>query len=124
VRWWPVLVWTGLIFAASSIPGSKFGDVGFEFSDKIVHGVEYGVLGFLVFLAARPEISPAGLSAFAVALVWVMLTGLVDENYQRLIPLRDSSLADWWADVLGGAIGAAVAWRTGYKGPWTRRRDR
>lgn len=124
VRWWPALAWTGLIFAASSIPGSRFEDVGFEIPDKLVHGLEYAVLGFLVFVAARGQGPSAGVRAFALAVSWGLLTGIADESYQRLIPLRDPSVADWVADVLGAAVGAAIAWRTGFEGPLVRRRDR
>jgi VanZ family protein len=123
-RWWPALVWTGLIFTASSIPGSKLDDVGFDFPDKLVHGIEYAILGFLVFSAVRSEGSSGAARAFVVALSWAWLTGIADENYQRLIPLRDPSLADWWADVVGAVVGAAIAWRIGFRGPWARRRER
>lgn len=123
-RWWPALVWTGLIFVASSIPGSKLDDVGFEIPDKLVHGIEYAVLGFLVFVAARGQGPTAGVRAFALALAWGLVAGTADENYQRLTPLRDPSVADWLADVIGTAVGAAVAWRTGFQGPWVRRRNR
>ena len=124
VRWWPALAWTGLIFAASSIPGSRFEDVGFDIPDKLVHGIEYAVLGFLVFVAARGQGSSAGARAFTIAVGWALLTGIADENYQRMIPLRDSSVADWVADVIGAVVGAAIAWRTGFEGPWVRRRGR
>ena len=64
---------------------------------------------------------------FAVILVAAALgalVGAVDENYQRLIPLRDPSFADWIADLVGTTSGAALAWWSGFSGLAGRRRHR
>ena len=104
-RWWPVFAWTAVIFAASSVPGSRLDDVGFDVPDKLIHGLEYSVLGFLAFRAS----SGSRTGAFAGAVLIGIGVGALDENYQRLIPLRDSSAADWLADGLGAAVGAGVS---------------
>jgi VanZ family protein len=123
-RWWPALAWTGLVFAASSIPGSTLEDTGLEIPDKLIHGIEYSVLGFLVFGAARAEGHAAAGRAFFVAVAWAMATAALDENYQRLTPMRDPSFGDWLADAIGAAVGAAIAWRSRFEGRWARRRQR
>ena len=119
-RWWPALVWTALIFTASSIPGSRLDEVGLRIPDKLVHGLEYAVLGALLM---RPLRAGPSRYAFVVAVVLGALVGAVDENYQRLIPMRDSSIADWMADLVGSAAGAAVAWWSVRYGRPGRRRD-
>ena len=118
-RWWPVLAWTAVIFAASSVPGSRLDDVGVEIPDKVVHGLEYGILGFLAFRSG-PR---GGARAFFLALLIGVGVGFLDESYQRIIPLRDSSAADWLADVLGTAFGAGVAASIRYAGLRGRRRS-
>jgi VanZ family protein len=120
-RWWPALLWTGLIFAASSVPGSRLDDVGLEIPDKLVHGIEYAVLGFLVFGGARGPGQRSRARSFLLALLAAAVIGIADENYQRLIPYRDTSLADWGADVLGAACGAGLAWATRFEGLRVRR---
>jgi len=122
-RWWSVLVWIGLIFAASSVPGSTLDDVGIEIPDKIVHGFEYAVLGLLAFGARRQSRPREGRRAFLVAVAIGAAVGIVDENYQRLIPLRDASVADALADLVGAVIGSAIAWHFGFRGLPPRRRD-
>jgi len=118
-RWWPVLVWTAVIFAASSVPGSRLDDVGLEIPDKLVHGVEYAVLGFLAFRSGPGSRA----RAFVLAVLIGIGVGILDENYQRIIPLRDSSAADWLADGLGTAVGAGVAASNRFAGPRGRRRN-
>jgi VanZ family protein len=123
-RWWPALAWTALIFGASSIPGSRLEDVGFRIPDKLVHGLEYAVLGALLCGILRAGARRPEWRAFLIAVALGALVGALDENYQRLIPLRDSSFADWIADLVGCAAGAALAWRTGFSGLRRPRRDR
>jgi VanZ family protein len=123
-RWWPALLWTVLIFAASSVPGSRLEDVGLSIPDKLVHGIEYAILGFLVFAAFRSSGTRVRSRAFVLALLSSAAIGAVDETYQRLISLRDPSLADWCADLIGAAVGAGLAWRTGFEGRRARRSKR
>ena len=47
-RWVPPALWAALILLLTSIPNPDVGGVGFPGADKIVHGMLYLVLGWLV----------------------------------------------------------------------------
>lgn len=79
--------------------------------DKLVHGVLYGVEGFLLFFAiAWPTPGRTFLKALAVAgmlAVW----GTLDEIHQAFIPGRFMEGMDAVLDASGGFFGALVAAR-------------
>ena len=107
-RWWPALAWAGLILGMSSVPGSRLDDVGLQVPDKLVHAVEYAVLGVLALRAATDR-GPVSRRAFWLAIAFAALIGVLDENYQRLVPQRESSAADWVADLVGTFAGVSLA---------------
>jgi VanZ family protein len=109
-RWLPVAVYVALIFSLSAqagltVPGT------FEWRDKIAHTLEYGVLGFLVFRAARdtwpnaPVLRRMILAALAVATL-----GAIDEYFQAFVPGRDSTVYDWYADATGATLSQIICW--------------
>ena len=107
--WLPLVLWIAAILGASSIPGPALARVGLSIKDSLAHGVEYGVLGFLI---ARGEIMLRGRSAaaaWAVAALGAIALGALDETYQRFIPGRFPAVSDWIADSIGAALGAAIA---------------
>jgi VanZ family protein len=104
--WLPPLVYMILIFHLSS-ESQPMPEVTAHVWDKLLHVTEYGVLGALFCRALRGE----GLgwrAAFIAAALAAGAYGASDEWHQAFVPLRDSSVRDWVADLLGGAIGAAV----------------
>jgi VanZ family protein len=107
-RWWPALAWAGLLLGLSSIPGSRLDDVGLRVPDKLVHALEYGVFAALV-LRGSSRGAHVGRREILGAVVVAALLGAIDENYQRLIPQREPSLADWVADITGATGGAWFA---------------
>jgi VanZ family protein len=114
-RWWPVFLWSGIIFAMSSVPGSRLDEVGLSVPDKLVHASEYAILGFLALRAHTRGGNALDRRVVAVAVLTGICVGALDETYQRLIPQRDSSAKDWVADVVGTAFGvlfaAGLVWR-------------
>lgn len=74
------------------------------FADKLVHTVEYGILGALTTWAAPGALS--GGQRIASAIGTGLAVGAADEVYQRSVPGRQSSLADLAADVVGATLGA------------------
>jgi VanZ family protein len=104
--WLPPLVYMLLIFHWSS-ESQPMPVVTAHVWDKLLHFIEYGGLGALYYRALRGEgLGWAG--AFAAAAVAAGVYGASDEWHQSFVPLRDSSIRDWFADLLGGAIGAAI----------------
>lgn len=104
----PLVLWIGVVFAVSSIPGRTLLEVGFDVQDSLAHLIEYAVLGFLGFRMLRAE----GMGSAAALLGVVVLgavVGAADENYQRLIPGRMTTWSDYLADLAGAGVGATVA---------------
>ena len=102
--WGPVCAYAGLIFylSSQSHPEDQLPSFIGLFSDKILHAVEYAMLGGLFYRAFRwgtnDAVKPwAGLLAVAAA----SLYGLSDEIHQAFVPNRESSGLDWLADPCG-----------------------
>lgn len=108
-RWSPVLLWCLAILALSSIPGSTIGRVGLRIPDKLIHGIEYSILGYL---ALRQQLGDASISrrrAVLTTLVLGVAVGALDESYQRLVPQRTPSWGDLLADTIGVSVGILLA---------------
>jgi VanZ family protein len=73
--------------------------------DKVLHGIQYAVLGFLW---CRFVGGPAGTRVF---LGWAAaaLFGITDELHQLFVVGRVASVLDWGADCVGALAGAAAA---------------
>jgi VanZ family protein len=103
--WLPVVLWAGLIFTLSSLPGLAT-DLGVwdVVLRKLAHVVEYTVLGFLLVRAlGREPLSLALGSAYAVT----------DEVHQAFVSGRHGSPLDWAIDTVGVVTGVLLAsrWR-------------
>jgi len=114
LRWLPVVIWIGVILGLSSIP--SLGPAGqlFTGSDKIVHMIEYGVLGFVFARACRLRDGSLWRAALIAAALGLTI-GVGDELYQRSVPGRTSDPYDALADGVGAALGSVVRVR------WSRR---
>jgi len=112
--WLPVCAYAGYIFYLSSLPHPEdefsFLLFSFEFleglGDKIVHLLEYGILGILFYRAFRY----AGGARAAHSAVWLAILasaayGLTDEIHQVFVPLRVADPLDLVADTLGASVG-------------------
>jgi len=117
--WGPVCAYAALIFYVSSQshPEEQLPFVT-HFSDKVVHAVEYAVLGGLcyrAFHASRRE--EWRWQTMLLAIVFTSLYGISDEIHQAFVPFRESSWLDWVADTIGGAIGAGAMYRVWFLRP-------
>lgn len=112
--WLPVVLYAGVIFYMSSLshPEEQLPSLLFkEVSDKVLHAVEYAVLGGLCYRAFRWGVNGQVAShALLFAIVTASLYGMTDETHQLFVPFRESSWQDWLADTAGAAIGA-LSWR-------------
>lgn len=111
--WGPVCGYAGLIFYLSAQPHPEE-HVPFvmHFSDKVLHAVEYAVLGALCYRALRGSGSDAWRQqAIPVAILLASLYGASDEVHQAFVPFRDANWLDWVADTVGAVIGVTVMHR-------------
>ncbi len=73
--------------------------------EERIHFVEYGVLGYLLFLAVSQWARPV-----VTSLLMVLMAGTIDEAIQWALPSRVGDLKDILLNTLGGAIGINVGW--------------
>jgi VanZ family protein len=80
-------------------------------ADKLIHVVEYAILGWLVRRAIAVGLDlPA--TPWWIAGALAALYGCTDELHQLFVPGRSGDGADAAADLLGGLLGARLArWR-------------
>ncbi len=124
VRYWlPVILYVGLIFGASSIPGRDIPTL-FPSSDKLEHLTEYSLFGLLLGRAFRFTIGGDRGKIWSLSTVLVGgFVGGMDELYQRFTPGRTSDIRDWVMDV--AAVSLAVLFTQYVRvHPIGRRRDR
>jgi VanZ family protein len=106
LSWLLVALWAGVIFCASSRPGSTIPG-GWSVQG---HLSEYFVFGVLLAAAlgdTRPTVRIA-LIAIAIA----SLYGVTDELHQHFTPGRTPDPVDWATDTVGATAGAfaLLAW--------------
>lgn len=100
--WLPVMLWLALIFTLSSIPLNGHVVRMFRHQDKLIHVIEYGILGVLL---VRAVFFPgARVWRFWGCIAAAVLVGAVDEFHQSFIPGR---MMDW-KDLLADATGALI----------------
>ncbi len=109
--WGPVILFMGLIFWSSSIPGTPpsppgepekddFVSIICRYFDKPIHATVYAGLAALVMRA----LTLRGITwrrAAGVALLICLAFGAGDEWHQSFVLYRESSLDDWIADAIG-----------------------
>lgn len=112
ILWFPVLVCTGIIFYASSLPASDIPPL-FPFQDIAFHFIIYSMLALFFCRGlrnSRPRTQFAR-NVFITA-VFVFLYALSDEFHQSFVPGRFASGFDVFIDTLGGFTGSLVyKWR-------------
>jgi VanZ family protein len=111
--WWlAVVAYVALIFLVSSRPSLR-SPVTFPLWDKVVHLVEYALLGFLGLRAVHASWSSRGGARLPVRVVLVLGCGLavalLDELFQSTVPGRDASVWDFLVDVIGLIAGVGFA---------------
>lgn len=111
--WGPVALYAALIFYLSSqshpeqyVPNFLFPKLG----DKVLHAIEYALLGFLCYRAFRHGAGAWG-EHYAVlsAVVAATIYGATDEWHQAFVPFRESDPWDLATDLAGALIGV-IAW--------------
>jgi len=109
--WAPVCAYLGLIFYLSSQSNPEESLPSFIdlFNDKVLHAVEYAVLGGLCYRAFRWGTSQSWQElAVPLAILLAALYGASDEVHQWFTPFREATWQDWVADVIGATIGVVT----------------
>ena len=102
--WMPVLLYCSIIFylSSQSYPGRQFPSFLFDLSDKLLHGIAYGILGILLFRAFHQTTTPR--VSISLAIVCSMAFGISDEFHQWFVPHRQADTLDVVADTLGATF--------------------
>jgi VanZ family protein len=103
--WLPLLVYAGLIFYLSSLPNPPQ-PFTFSSADKVLHIVEYAILGILIINLLKHYFPDQGnKQLISLAVVLSTLYGISDEFHQYFVPFRDANLFDVLADGIGSCLG-------------------
>lgn len=103
----PVFVYTVAIFIGSSLPvGGQFNILG---KDKILHAIEFGLYAITMNIA----IVYSGNAKYVredifYTILFSMFYAAFDEIHQGFVPLRDCSIYDFMADVIGIVFFSAI----------------
>lgn len=89
------------IFLLSHQEKVPFIELGFDFSDKLLHVAAYFVFGITILVAL--------IANFKLSDIWVCIISVFigsvyaasDEFHQSMIKGRNSSIYDWFADLIG-----------------------
>ena len=103
--WLPLLVYAGLIFYLSSLPNPPQ-LFTFSSADKVLHIVEYVILGILIINLLKHYFPDQGnKQLISLAVVLSTLYGISDEYHQYFVPFKDANLFDVLADGIGSCLG-------------------
>lgn len=102
--WGPVLLYCGIIVYVSSLsyPSKNLPSFFSSLSDKLVHGVEYGILGILLYRALRHTTQIS--QSIGVAIFCAAAFGISDELHQLYVPHRHADIWDVIADTSGATF--------------------
>jgi VanZ family protein len=103
--WTPVFLYCGIIgyLSSQSYPSQYLPPFLFGLSDKLLHGVEYGILGILLYRAFHQTTGTIG--SISLAVVCAVAFGISDEMHQWFVPNRQADIWDLFADTLGATLG-------------------
>ncbi len=99
-RWLPAVAWCAAILAVSSLPRLDLVPRMFPGCDKVMHFIEYFVLGagLRYWSGGGKPLFIAGGAGFAA----------FDEFHQKYVPGRHASPMDWIADLSGIVAGFLI----------------
>ena len=118
-RWLFVVIYAGVIWTVSAIPGSAL--PGVAVSDKLIHAAEFGGLAYLfcrAFWAQMP--TRPRYCIMAMSVLATIACGVLDEIHQLSVPQRTASVGDAIADGLGVCLAVWLWWWAGARWPWLR----
>lgn len=99
--WTPVIIWMAFIFTLSSIPGRHFKHIHIFGADKIVHLVEFLILGLLLIRAFLNTSSLDTARAIIICVVLATIYAVSDEWHQSFVKDRTADIFDFITDFIG-----------------------
>jgi len=108
--WLPVVLYMAVIFGLSSIAHPPATPGG---SDKVLHALSYGVLGWLFARALTGGSGDVTLRAVILTVCFGAVYGASDELHQYFNPPRAVEAADLLADTIGAGLGAGALYAWG-----------
>lgn len=106
--WLPVIVYAGLIFHISSVPGEDIPALFFG-QDIIFHFFEYAGLAFLIKRALKEySFGKDNLRRLFWVCLFVIIYAILDEFHQQFVPNRSSSFSDIVIDGMGSVLGGIL----------------
>jgi VanZ family protein len=106
------LIWALFLLALTSWPRPPSVPILSDIPsfDKVIHGLLYGVQGWLLYRAIRWPGGPGpGLGRVLCVVGALAAFGTLDETHQAFIPGRSMEGRDALMDTLGAALGASLA---------------
>jgi VanZ family protein len=106
------LAFAVVVVVGSSLPSSRLPDLGGGYADKLLHFLEYAVLGYLVTRGWGPG-RPTSNSTLGgwFSVVALLVFAALDEFHQHWIPGRSVEFWDWTADAAGTITGFVLGVR-------------
>ena len=107
---WMFFIYVILIILISTTPGSRLGFLDSLWRyDKIIHFVEYLLLGFLMINAIKVDTIKK--REWIYSLLFLLFFPFIDEIFQHFTPQRIPSIYDALTDIAGGLFGAYIRGR-------------
>lgn len=107
--WFPLFLYSVIIFLLSDLPNLKAPAIGQVSFDFIFHIMEYVPMGFLFIRALNQHVRGMSLRlVVAASLVFCVVYGLIDEIHQLSIIGRSFSWTDIAMDGIGGITGGWI----------------
>ena len=107
MKWALVAAYAMIIFILSSLTSPSPVPIPDIFmADKLIHFVEYAILGFLLFAALYEGMAVKKAVFFSV--VMATIYGATDEFHQHFVAERHADIFDFFADSMGGVAGAST----------------
>lgn len=102
--WAPVFLYCGIIVYLSSLsyPSRPLPSFLFGLNDKLLHGVEYGILGILLYRALHQ--TTRTIRSICLSIICAVAFGISDELHQWFVPNRQADIADILADTVGATF--------------------
>lgn len=101
----PAIVWAGIIFILSAVPGNDYPSAVFDYS-IIAHLIDFFVLAILVSRALGAKTKSRLFLAFLIGALYA----LSDELHQSFVLYRSSNAVDFLIDLVAVMIGIIFYW--------------